>query len=508
MKKILLLFLLTSPLLAHSQTAEITFHADTTLTAYLYREIDNCYNKVYPTDTIQLLPDHPIDCEVNVKDFSYTHIKLSNGVHFNTLLFPGDKITITYANKNIRFQGDNHQGLSYYCTHFTSGLIKYLEPMMIALDKYTNNVLDFNALKDAFQKDNILDKPLKDIEKLKQEKEISPTFADVLTENIVLFKKAYTIQGLRTLLLSSRYKEKALRDSVAIMNAVDSLLAMQPNDNPEFIARVAKQPLGDNYLIQYYYRHYSSGFAITDTIHFDNSEPFMHAPRSIQAGRFGTNILTGFEMGFPTAKIDCVRFLKHFPDSQYAKILRRYIDEDEKQAPAHSILQFDNISTLAEISRIEQIKGNYIFVDLWASWCLPCRKEFEFKEPLEALIHKFKNIHMVYISLDGGKNNPTWRKIVDKYGLNGIHIIANKSLEKEIREKIFNGTKGNIYLPTEFSIEDGKMEGNSITIPRYFLLDPQGKVLHYDLPRPSTMEQLNNTLENILNNKSHERIKE
>lgn len=154
---------------------------------------------------------------------------------------------------------------------------------------------------------------------------------------------------------------------------------------------------------------------------------------------------------------------------------------------------------MAQISDIKQLQGKYIFVDLWASWCIPCRKEFEFKDPLETLIHKFNNIEIVYISLDGGKGSQAWEKAVNKYSLSGIHIIANKELQKEIREKVFNGTQDNIFLPNDFSISNGSVEGNSITIPRYFLLDKEGKVVHEDLPRPSAMEQLNNVLEKTFN---------
>lgn len=498
MKKILFLLLLVCPLPLFSQTVNITFDADTTISAYLYREIDNCYNKAYPTDTIQLISQRPFKFKIDVKEFSYLDIQYSSGAHCTALLLPGNDFQISYTDKNVHFRGINQHGQSYFNTNFTSNLIKYIEPWTKTLEQYTNNSIDFNNVKEILQTDTVSCKLFKEIENLKQKKDVSTAFAAVMKENINLFKQGYNIQGLRTLLLSDQYKKKILKDSLSIMNTVDSLFSLYPNNEPEFIARTAKQSFGTNYLIQYYKHLFKKETRLEDSTDSNGNAFYLQAPYTVQAGLIGRSIIYDFKFGFPTAIPNSIHFLEQYPSSQYAQILKRYVNEDKIKASISTTI-FNNISTLAQISDIKQLQGKYIFVDLWASWCIPCRKEFEFKDPLETLIHKFNNIEIVYISLDGGKGSQAWEKAVNKYSLSGIHIIANKELQKEIREKVFNGTQDNIFLPNDFSISNGSVEGNSITIPRYFLLDKEGKVVHEDLPRPSAMEQLNNVLEKTFN---------
>jgi thiol-disulfide isomerase/thioredoxin len=61
---------------------------------------------------------------------------------------------------------------------------------------------------------------------------------------------------------------------------------------------------------------------------------------------------------------------------------------------------------------LESLKGSYVYVDVWATWCGPCRQEI----PLLKVEQQFegKNIKFVSISVDTQKtmrNGPRWLPI-------------------------------------------------------------------------------------------------
>lgn len=111
---------------------------------------------------------------------------------------------------------------------------------------------------------------------------------------------------------------------------------------------------------------------------------------------------------------------------------------------------------------LSQFKGKYVYIDVWASWCYPCRKEYPiFKQLRERM--KGKNIEFVGISLDTQAFR--WKGALQNYQMNGQQWI--------VRDTVFM---------TAFDIP---------TIPRYILLDQEGKILNSNMSRPSKPETEN-----------------
>lgn len=110
---------------------------------------------------------------------------------------------------------------------------------------------------------------------------------------------------------------------------------------------------------------------------------------------------------------------------------------------------------------LSDFKGKYVFIDVWATWCGPCKYEFPFIKELEAKYHG-KNITFLSISVDRQKDKDKWKKMILKEGLGGVQLLADKEIESQF-------------------IKDYFIEG----IPRFILLDPQGNLISYDTPRPS-----------------------
>lgn len=120
---------------------------------------------------------------------------------------------------------------------------------------------------------------------------------------------------------------------------------------------------------------------------------------------------------------------------------------------------------------LSQFRGKYVYIDVWASWCGPCKKELPF---LKSLKEKFanKNIEIIGISLD--ENRADWENAIKSENLTGIQLHAG-GWENELCEFF-------------------KING----IPRFILLDKQGKIINSNADRPSgDIETVLNNLEGI-----------
>jgi thiol-disulfide isomerase/thioredoxin len=110
---------------------------------------------------------------------------------------------------------------------------------------------------------------------------------------------------------------------------------------------------------------------------------------------------------------------------------------------------------------LSDLKGSYVYIDIWATWCAPCKAQFPFSKELENDYHG-KNIKFVGISVDKEGAYDTWKQMVENEELGGIQLIADLNLESDFIK--------------EYDIT---------SIPRYILLDPEGKIVNAEAPRPS-----------------------
>lgn len=110
---------------------------------------------------------------------------------------------------------------------------------------------------------------------------------------------------------------------------------------------------------------------------------------------------------------------------------------------------------------LSDFKGKYLFIDIWATWCGPCIQEVPFLQEIEKRYHG-KNIAFASISIDNEKQRDAWRKMVTDDGFSGIQLIADKAFESDF------------ILAYEIN-----------SIPRFILIDPEGKIVSSNAPNPS-----------------------
>ena len=106
---------------------------------------------------------------------------------------------------------------------------------------------------------------------------------------------------------------------------------------------------------------------------------------------------------------------------------------------------------------LSDLQGKYAIIDVWASWCGPCKRQAPFFEKY-ALKYKNENIQFVSLSVDADPKK--W-------------LIAVKSKANSVKQLL---VKNASLLSKKYSING---------IPHFILIDPDGNLVNTQMPFPS-----------------------
>lgn len=492
MKKIFfILVIILLEIRVYAQTSVLSFHSDTVMTVYLYRPIAHSFNNMVPTDTLLLAPEKNVDFHIDVDDFSNLFFRYSNGIRGYLLAFPKDSIGVEYVNDGISFSGSNHEGMKFINQNMTFFLREAYNHLSENLIEYVEGKTDFRILKKKMMKTNSIEKLKLNIHQLSKKELITNNFKEVICEDFTLFDLSYKIQGLRSLLLISEYKAAALKDSMQINKLIDDIFSSFPHTDSTFITRTIQQIHGYNYFVQYFYHYKNKAEYNSNAL---KGEPFDYAPNYIRPTLLGISCLGDILYNPQANEVRCRMFLNKYSNNEYAVIIQKLLNKSN-DVTQDSVIIVENIDKVSDLSTIKQLESKKLLVDIWAPWCIPCRKEFQYKSDLENLVNSYPSMEVVYISLE--TPNKAWHNVVKRYAIYGTHIIANQKLKESLKKEVFNTSEEGIFMPHTVEIRRGEISGHSIVIPRYFLLDEDGQVLFKELPRSSELDKLKTVLDSI-----------
>ena len=122
-----------------------------------------------------------------------------------------------------------------------------------------------------------------------------------------------------------------------------------------------------------------------------------------------------------------------------------------------------------EVISIESLRGNYVLIDFWASWCRPCRAE-----------------------------NPNVVKLYNEYKSKGFTVLS-VSLDRDKNRWVGAIKQDNLYWPNHVSdLKQWKSEAvktyGFTGIPFTVLLDPEGKIIAKNLRGPALENKIKELL--------------
>jgi len=144
--------------------------------------------------------------------------------------------------------------------------------------------------------------------------------------------------------------------------------------------------------------------------------------------------------------------------------MKQYFGEAQKKQLLNNTMSapFDYLNFKGGNTKLSDFKGKYVYIDVWATWCGPCRAEIPFLKKTEEK-YEGKNIAFVSISVDVQKDFEKWKKFVTEKQLGGVQLFADKDWNSDFMKS--------------YSIN---------SIPRFILIDPTGKIVNADAARPSS----------------------
>jgi thiol-disulfide isomerase/thioredoxin len=114
---------------------------------------------------------------------------------------------------------------------------------------------------------------------------------------------------------------------------------------------------------------------------------------------------------------------------------------------------------------LSDFKGKIVYIDFWATWCGPCIAEMPHSKKLKEKFVGNDSIVFMYVSVDNEESIDDWKSLVKKKGMSGVQLISRDGSEERVADRY----------------------GISF-IPRFVLVDKNGKIAYLNAPPPSAPE--------------------
>jgi thiol-disulfide isomerase/thioredoxin len=162
------------------------------------------------------------------------------------------------------------------------------------------------------------------------------------------------------------------------------------------------------------------------------------------------------------AKVVFERYPEIVKNKEYVAELNQRVKSMENLKEGNPAPEFSYPDINGKVVSSKDLLGKVVYIDVWATWCGPCVGEIPSLKKLEQELHG-KDIAFVSISTD--QDTKKWEQMVKEKELGGIQLHDA------------DGWRGKIM--TDYVISG---------IPRFILIDKEGKLVSASALRPSNPE--------------------
>jgi len=160
------------------------------------------------------------------------------------------------------------------------------------------------------------------------------------------------------------------------------------------------------------------------------------------------------------------RFKQKYPASEYIGWFGPAIDSirqnEAKPLTADMVFVADNGTKLNSLEDVLALaKGKTVLLDMWGTWCAPCRNEIHDNGPAIKEYFKDKGLDYFYIANRDLAHTDLWKKLIAYFDMKGTHVMANDSLSRDIMSKV----KGSGYPTYVIIKKDGTYELSKAGFP-------------------------------------------
>lgn len=134
---------------------------------------------------------------------------------------------------------------------------------------------------------------------------------------------------------------------------------------------------------------------------------------------------------------------------------------------------FEFVDASGKKYTLADFKGKLLYFDFWASWCGPCKVQMPFLRDIEK---KYEGKDIVFANVNLDTSQEIWLKDVEKENLHGTVLYAESHFRNPFISKY-----------------------GIASIPRFMLIDANGKMISDDAPRPQNAKELIELIDANLN---------